>query len=73
MLGNRFGFCMADKVNGCTSYRRNGRSGDVVYLTRFLIYGDAVTEQDYAFVYSFVMKTRKLAKKRLPLRGRWKL
>ena len=35
--------------------------------------GDAVTEQDYAFVYSFVMKTRKLAKKRLPLRGRWKL
>lgn len=35
--------------------------------------GDAVTEQDYVFVYNFVMKTRRLAKKRLPLRRRWKL
>ena len=35
--------------------------------------GDAVAEQDYVFVYNFVMKTRRLAKKRLPLRRRWKL
>lgn len=39
----------------------------VMNICRFAAFsGGSITEQDYVFVYNFVMKTRKLVKKRLP-------